>query len=127
MDFPNVLEDALTIIPTQTITYQKFLKNVINSVGNNVPQYADAQTADGSIQPAGASLLYKLGLANIPDLYVCYVRANVISLGDASSNDIIKDESGNIYNIIRTDAWFNYPAQDWNKIIIQRKKNYGNI
>lgn len=127
MDFPNVLEDALTIIPTQTITYQKFLKNVINSVGNNVPQYADAQTAAGSIQPAGAALLYKLGLANVPDLYVCYIRADVLSLGDASSNDIIKDEAGNIYNIIRTDVWFNYPSQDWNKIIIQRKKNYANI
>ncbi len=125
MAFPNVLAQALSVIPRQTIRYKKFIKNIPNDVGNLVPQYAPEKITEGSLQPAGAQLLWKLGIANVPDLYVCYLRADVVSEVDATSNDIITDANGNVFNIFRTDRWFQYPCQDWNKIIVQRKKNYG--
>lgn len=126
MTMPNVLSNALKILPSQDITYKKFTNNIVNEVGNQVPQYAEPIIAKGSLQPAGASLLWKLGLADIPDLWVCYIRANVISESDASSGDLIIDSNGRVFNIFRTDNWFQYPNQDWNKLLIQRKKNYGN-
>lgn len=120
----NVLAAALQVIPTQKITYKKWLSNLPNNVGMLIPQYADPITVDGSIQPASDDTLYKLGIANTGDIYICYLRGNAVSIADLQSNDVIIGANGEEYNIFRSDKWSGYPGQDWNRIFIRRAKKY---
>ena len=120
----NVLAAALQVIPTQKITYKKWLSNLPNNVGMLIPQYADPITVDGSIQPASDDTLYKLGIANTGDIYICYLRGNAVSIADMQSNDVIVGANGEEYNIFRSDKWSGYPGQDWNRIFIRRAKKY---
>lgn len=120
----NVLAAALQVIPTQKITYKKWLSNLPNNVGMLIPQYADPITVDGSIQPASDDTLYKLGIANTGDIYICYLRGNAVSIADMQSNDVIIGANGEEYNIFRSDKWSGYPGQDWNRIFIRRAKKY---
>lgn len=120
----NVLAAALQVIPTQKITYKKWLSNLPNHVGMLRPQYADPITVDGSIQPASDDTLYKLGIANTGDIYICYLRGNAVSIADLQSNDVIIGANGEEYNIFRSDKWSGYPGQDWNRIFIRRAKKY---
>lgn len=120
----NVLAAALQVIPTQKITYKKWLRNLPNHIGILWPQYADPITVDGSIQPASDDTLYKLGIANTGDIYICYLRGNAVSIADLQSNDVIIGANGEEYNIFRSDKWSGYPGQDWNRIFIRRAKKY---
>lgn len=120
----NLLKSALKIIPKQTITYRKFIRRTTNDFGSLVNTYGSPITTTGSIQPAGASLIYKLGIADTGDIYVVYLHGNAVGVSQMASNDQIIDKKGNIYNIIRTDVWYDYPEQDWNKVIVRRVKNY---
>lgn len=120
----NLLKSALKIIPKQQVSYRNFMSRSPNALGNMVNTYSEYKTVEGSIQPAGVTLLYKLGIADTGDLYTVYLRADVCGIDKLKSNDQIKDSQGNVYNIIRTDVWFDYPNQDWNKLLVRRVKNY---
>ena len=120
----NLLKKALNIIPKQQVSYRNFVSRTPNALGNMVNTYTDYKTVEGSIQPAGVTLLYKLGIADTGDLYTVYLRADACGIDKLKSNDQIKDSQGNVYNIIRTDVWFDYPNQDWNKLLVRRIKNY---
>lgn len=119
----NLLAAALKIIPKQTVVYRKYLSRTTNSIGNMVNTYAEPVTVTASVQPAGADLLHKLGIANAGDFFVVHVHTNAISVAETSSSDII-EINGQKYNIFKTDDWSQYPGQDWNRILIQRAKNY---
>ena len=121
----NVLGAALSILPKQNITYQKFIGVRPNSIGILVNTYADPITVVGSIQPASDDTLYKLGIANTGDIFTCYLHGNLVSIADVQSNDIVVDAAGNVYNIFRSDKWSTYPGQDWNRIFLRRSKKYG--
>lgn len=121
----NVLGAALSILPKQNITYQKFTGVRPNSIGILVNTYADPITVVGSIQPASDDTLYKLGIANTGDIFTCYLHGNLVSIADVQSNDIVVDADGNVYNIFRSDKWSRYPGQDWNRIFLRRSKKYG--
>lgn len=121
----NVLGAALSILPKQNITYQKFIGVRPNNIGILVNTYADPITVVGSIQPASDDTLYKLGIANTGDIFTCYLHGNLVSIADVQSNDIVVDAAGNVYNIFRSDKWSMYPGQDWNRIFLRRSKKYG--
>lgn len=121
----NVLGAALSVLPKQNITYQKFTGVRPNNIGILVNTYADPITVVGSIQPASDDTLYKLGIANTGDIFTCYLHGNLVSIADVQSNDIVVDAAGNIYNIFRSDKWSTYPGQDWNRIFLRRSKKYG--
>lgn len=121
----NVLNAALRLLPTQQITYKKFLRTAPNKIGNMVNEYADPITVNGSIQPADVETLYRLGVGNTGDIYVCHLKANTLSISQLQSNDIIIGADGQIYNIFRADKWSMYPGQDWNSILLRRAKTYG--
>lgn len=120
----NLLKSALNVIPKQTVYYRKFISRTPNELGNMVNQYSAKKTTTGSIQPVGRDTLYKLGIADTGDIYVVYLHGNVVGQNKLESNDQIIDAKGNVYNIFRTDVWFDYPAQDWNKLLVRRVKNY---
>jgi hypothetical protein len=122
----NVLKRALRIIPKQFVTYKKFKKVTVNSIGNQVNEYEDPITVEGSIQPTDQDTLYKLGIANTGDIYTVFLRGNALSIAKIQSNDIIVGSNGQVYNIFRADIWIDYPDQDWNRILVKRAKNYGN-
>ena len=121
----NVLRAALKLIPKQQITYRKFIRVAINPLGDQYNEYAKPVTVFGSIQPADNDTLYKLGVANTGDYFICYIHANALSIAQLQSNDIIVDSAGQVYNIFQSEMWYGYPDQDWNKIIIRRAKKYG--
>lgn len=122
----NVLNSALRLIPKQKITYKKFLEVRSNAIGNMVNTYDAPVDVMGSIQPADNDTLYKLGVANTGDFFICWLPANVLSIAQLQSNDIIIDGTGQVYNIFNSEMWATYPDQDWNKIVIRRAKKYGN-
>ena len=120
----NVLSAALSIIPKQQIIYKKFLGVVSNEIGIMVNSYAPPITCIGSIQPASADTLYKLGIADSGDIFTCVLHGDVLSISELQSNDVIIDTNGQIYNVFKSDKWSTYPGQDWNRIFIRRAKNY---
>lgn len=122
----NVLKAALRVIPTQKITYQKFLGVQPNGIGLMVNTYADPVTVDGSIQPASADTLYKLGIANTGDIFVCVLQGDAVSVAEVQSNDLIINSVGEKFNIFKSDRWYDYPDQNWNRVLLRRAKNYGN-
>ena len=121
----NVLKAALRAIPTQKITYRKFVGVRPNSIGIMVNTYADPVTVDGSIQPASADTLYKLGIANTGDIFVCVLQGDAVSVAEVQSNDLIINTAGEVFNIFKSDRWYDYPDQNWNRILLRRAKNYG--
>lgn len=122
----NVLSAALKAIPKQKITYKKFLGVSPNRIGLMVNTYGDPITVDGSIQPASADTLYKLGIANTGDIFVCFLHGDAVSVAEMQSNDLIINSAGEKFNIFKSDRWFDYPNQDWNRVFLRRAKNYGN-
>lgn len=120
----NLLKSALKIIPKQTVYYRKFISRTPNALGNMVNRYGNKKATVGSIQPVGRDVLYKLGIADTGDVYVVYLHGNIVGTNKLESNDQIIDAKGNIYNIFRSDVWFDYPQQDWNKILVRRVKKY---
>lgn len=120
----NVLKSALNIIPKQTIYYRKFISRTPNEIGNMVNTYGDKISVIGSIQHAERSLLYKMGIANTEDVYVCYIHVNALGVAEIASNDQIIDKKGEVYNVIDSDVWYDYPVQDWNKVLVRRAKHY---
>lgn len=122
----NVLARALKIIPKQQVTYKKFKKVTVNSIGTQVNEYETPVVVEGSIQPTDQDTLYKLGIANTGDIYTVFLRGSAVSIAQIQSNDLIIGSNGQVYNIFRADIWFDYPYQDWNRILVKRAKNYGN-
>lgn len=122
----NVLARALKIIPKQQVTYKKFLRVSVNSIGNQVNVYDTPVTVEGSIQPTDQDTLYKLGIANTGDIYTVYLRGSAVSIAQIQSNDLIIGSNGQVYNIFRSDIWYDYPDQDWNRVLVKRAKRYGN-
>lgn len=120
----NVLSAALSVIPKQNITYKKFLGVKPGPIGLLVNTYADPVVCVGSIQPASADTLYKLGIANTGDIFTCTLHGNTLSIAELQSNDIIIGADGEVYNIFKSDKWSMYPGQDWNRIFIRRAKKY---
>ena len=121
----NVLATALKLIPKQKITYKKFLRVAPNRIGLMVNVYDTPITVDGSIQPASADTLYKLGIANTGDIYVCFLHGDAVSVAEMQSNDLIVNSAGEIFNIFKSDRWYDYPDQNWNRVFLRRAKNYG--
>lgn len=121
----NVLAAALKVIPKQEIKYKKFLRVAPNKIGNMVNVYSEAVTVNGSIQPASADTLYKLGIANTGDIYVCFLHGDAVSVAEMQSNDLIINSAGEVFNIFKSDRWYDYPDQDWNRVFLRRAKNYG--
>lgn len=122
----NVLARALNIIPRQKVTYKKFKKVTVNGIGNQVNEYEAPVVVEGSIQPTDQDTLYKLGIANTGDIYTVFLRADTVSISQIQSNDIIVGSNGVVYNIFRSDNWYDYPDQDWNRVLVKRAKKYGN-
>lgn len=122
----NVLSAALRVVPTQQITYKKFLGTTGNGLGLSVNNYSEPVVVAGSLQPADADTLYKLGIANTGDIFIVFLQANTLSIAELQSNDIIVDDAGTVYNIFRSDKWSLYPGQNWNRVFVRRAKNYGN-
>lgn len=121
----NVLASALKIIPKQQITYKKFKAVAPNRIGIMVNTYYDPVTVEGSIQPASADTLYKLGIANTGDIYTCFLHGDAVSIADIQSNDLII-RGNEVFNIFKSDRWYDYPGQDWNRVFLRRAKDYGN-
>lgn len=120
----NLLKSALNIIPKQKVFYRQFKSRTANAMGDLINTYETQVSITASIQPAGANLLYKMGIADTGDLYVVYLHANAVGINKIASNDQIIDSKGNYYNVISTDVWYDYPEQDWNKILVKRVKSY---
>lgn len=122
----NVLKSALNIIPRQAIYYRKFLGRKPNAIGNMVNTYGKKISVTGSIQHAERSLTYKMGIANTEDVYVAWIHINALGVAEIASNDQLITSSGEIFNVIDADIWYNYPVQDWNKVLVRRAKTYEN-
>jgi hypothetical protein len=82
----NLLDLALDVIQSQTVTYYKFLSRSLNDVGQNVSVYADGVQIEGSLQPIPRSLYEKYGL-NLQKVYYVFYALTPI-------DDVARDVSG---------------------------------
>jgi hypothetical protein len=101
----NILDQALTVISAQTIIYYAFVGNTINSVGQDVTQYAAPVTLLGSFQPVPRSLYQQYGLDFTKDYYTFYTSNDVLDVNRDSSGDQIVFE-GQRYQVESNNDWF---------------------
>ncbi len=85
----NLLNMALTIIAKQTITYYRNTGRVLNSVGQDIAEYAPPLFIVGSWQPVPRALYQQYGLDFQKDYFTFYTSNNVLDLERDISGDQI--------------------------------------
>ena len=77
------------------------------------------------IQLFSTHYLVNQATANTGDIYTCFLHGDAVSIAEMQSNDLIINSAGEVFNVFRSDRWYDYPGQDWNRVFIRRAKKYG--
>jgi hypothetical protein len=101
----NILNQALTIIAAQTITYYRALDRTLNNVGQNVTQYAPPSDIRGSFQPVPRRLYQQFGLDLQKDYWVFYTSNNLLDVQRDVSGDQIAFQDRR-YQCESATAWY---------------------
>lgn len=110
----NLLNMALTVIAKQPMRYYRALGRTLNSVGQDITQYAPVQTIYGSWQPVPRRLYEQFGLDLQKDYFILYTSNNVIDITrDVSGDQLAFD--GQRYQCESNTEWFHLDG--WNGIL----------
>jgi E217 collar protein gp28 len=110
----NLLNQALSVIASQTISYIAFVSRSKNINSVWVPTYATPVNIQGSIQPVPRTLMMELGL-DLQRHYVnIYVSNKVIDIRRDVSSDQFKFQ-GTTYQAISLTRWFG--VDGWNQVL----------
>ena len=102
----DILNDALSIISSQSVMYYKYLSRTLNNVGQDVSIYDDPIIIYGSFQPIPRNLYQQLGLDFNKSYFNLYTSNNVIDVGRDVSGDKISFKEQN-YQCEAVTEWFN--------------------
>lgn len=111
--FGNLQALASTVVPQQTVLHHRFIGNVTNDMGYNVPTYDDPVEITGSFQAMTAQDAVKLGLSIRQVNATFYTSASVALAGEGTQSDRI-EYGGNMYDVIgitdfkAQDGWAQY-------------------
>lgn len=110
----NLLDDALSVIASQTITYYRMTGRTLNDIGQDVTAYAPGISIDGSLQPVPRTLYEKLGLNLQNSYYTFYTSNNVLDVARDVSGDQF-EFNGSRYQVESNNDWY---AQDgWKGVL----------
>jgi len=101
----NLLKKALRIIAKQKVQYYKFTGRTTNSMGKDLPSYADPVTIAGSLQPVDRALYEKFGLDLQKTYYNFYVPVQVFGIQRGISGDKLVF-LGNEYQCESVNDWY---------------------
>lgn len=110
----DLLDLALTVIASQTISYYKALDRTTNDVGQDVTEYATPVTLSGSMQPVPRRLYDAYGLDLNRTYYTFYTSNNVIDIHRDSSGDQLIYVNQR-YQVESNDDW--YFADGWKGVL----------
>ena len=110
----NLLRMASTIILKQPIKYYRALGRILNSIGEDVTQYAPYKTIYGSWQPVPRRLYEQFGLDFQKDYFMLYTSNNVIDVGRDVSGDQVSFR-GQRYQCESNNEW--YQLDGWSGIL----------
>lgn len=110
----NLLNMALTVIAKQPMRYYRALGRTLNSVGQDITQYAPVQTIYGSWQPVPRRLYEQFGLDLQKDYFTLYTSNNVIDITRDVSGDQVAF-NGQRYQCESNNEWFQLDG--WNGIL----------
>lgn len=100
----NILNKAMKVIASQTVTYHKFLRRVDNGAGLDIAQYAAAVPLRGSWQPVPRRLYQTLGLEWNSIYITFYVSKEILDVQRDVSGDQIS-YCGKRYNCLSATDW----------------------
>lgn len=110
----NLLNIALSLIASQSITYLAYVSRAINSIGLLEPTYAEPVILNGSLQPVSQSLMQILGL-DMQRRYVnIFVSQDIIDVTRDVSSDKFQF-SGRTYQAISITQWVT--VDFWNQVL----------
>lgn len=101
----DLLDDALSVIDAQTITYYRMTGRTLNDIGQDVTGYADPILIAGSLQPVPRTLYEQLGLDLQKSYYNFYTSNNVNDVGRNSSGDQFVFNAQR-YQVESNNDWF---------------------
>lgn len=110
----DLLEDALSIIESQSIIYYKASSRVLNDVGQYVTTYAPGTNIYGSFQPVPKNLYQQYGLDLQKTYYTFYTSNDIIDVQRDVSNDQIVF-NGTRFNCESNNDW--YAMDRWKGIL----------
>ena len=118
MKLDNLLKKAMQIIPTEKITYKKFISNSTNDLGQKVPTYQDFVNIKASVQSVSIDSMKKLELDFAKTYKMVYSLTNLNTISKNSASDLIVYNSEN-YQVVKKDSdWMTYNG--WNGVLVVR-------
>ena len=102
--FENLQALASTAIPQQVVLHHRYIGNVTNDMGYNVPTYAIPVEITGSLQPMAAQDAAKLGLSIRQANATFYTSADITLAGEGSQPDRI-EYGRKLYEVIGVTDW----------------------
>lgn len=110
----DLLDDALTIIDSQTVDYYRSTGRTLNDIGQDVPGYADPVQIYGSLQPVPRTLYEQYGLNLQKSYYTFYTSNNVIDVARNVSGDQFV-YNGQRYQVESNNDW--YSVDGWKGVL----------
>jgi hypothetical protein len=101
----DILNDALSIISSQAITYYKFSGRTLNAVGQDVAVYDAPVTVYGSFQPIQRNFYQQLGLDLQKSYFNLFTSNNIVDVGRDVSGDQVNFQ-GQMYQCESLTQWF---------------------
>lgn len=102
----NLLLDALDLIASQTVIYERFNAAAVNAAGIAVPAYdAPVTVTLGSFQAVSKERYQYLGLDLQKDYALWYVPASVVGTERDSKGDRVT-YNGRLWQLESTTNWF---------------------
>ena len=118
----NVLLTAMSVIPPETITYEKYLGTTVNSIGIDIPTYSNPITTKASIQYHISERMYQAyGLSLNKDYALVDVPANLVGIENSKTPDRLTFH-GKKWIIVKNNNWYIYNG--WVKLIVVAQKDY---
>jgi len=106
----NVLGIALSVIGKQRFSYKAFVSRSLNTVGQDVPVYAQGIPLMGSVQPPPRELFDRYGLDLQRDYLMFYVQKSMLDVTRDVSGDRIEFANKN-YQVLTKTNWM--PIDGW--------------
>ena len=106
----NLLEDALSIIGYQTVSYYSFAGRTTNSIGLDVASYAPVISISGSVQAVPRHIYEKMGLDFQANYVTLFLSKNSVDIQRDVSGDLF-DYNGKRFQVLSKTDWFG--QNDW--------------
>ena len=118
MKLDNLLKKAMQVIPTEKITYKKFISNCTNDLGQKIPTYQEFENIKASVQSVSIEIMQKLDLDFAKTYKMVYSLTNLNTISKNASSDLIVYNNEN-YQVVKKDSdWISYNG--WNGVLIVR-------